>query len=431
MTRATLELTNRCVVHQSNAIIEVVTARCERLPLSRDRSVLLGLRCSSCVCGNCSSEAGEILRASGNTTLSSPCWYLLDIMPRVVNYHSSWCGQQQVELLMHLVFRVWCKDERKTFHSFQLDYLKTCKGQHRPKQPKNRENKRGQTSVRRALIKQQFIKHSILQVMICMRVPKNNRQSRPTTQLQFKSQWSLNTTHSQSAGGNHRSVIFRCDNQPTITVQWYSGATAASHHLDVSIGPFSSRRNTTGTTPKLKSVKISHKSAHIKAHTAYSLMPCSLKQLPELYRALSISNSKLITRRNHLLKSSKGTEELLVNNREYIELFNYFLLPQLVDSGLHNGINRKILRRRAQRHQSCSIRRRKSSAIYGKRVRVNSKGFEALGKKIKNIGSRISLSVDRHWANRSYACRPDLDTQISLESEDNEPVYSNRSSQRL
>ncbi|KZV40684.1 hypothetical protein F511_33417 [Dorcoceras hygrometricum] len=47
-----------------------------------------------------------ILRASGNTALSSPCWYLLAIMRRVVNYHSSWFGQQQVELLMHLVSQV-------------------------------------------------------------------------------------------------------------------------------------------------------------------------------------------------------------------------------------------------------------------------------------------------------------------------------------
>ncbi|KZV24743.1 hypothetical protein F511_34189 [Dorcoceras hygrometricum] len=54
----------------------------------------------------------QILRASGNTALSSPCWYLLATMHRVVNYHSSWFGQQQVELLMHLVFWVWCKDER-------------------------------------------------------------------------------------------------------------------------------------------------------------------------------------------------------------------------------------------------------------------------------------------------------------------------------
>ncbi|KZV52487.1 cyclin family protein [Dorcoceras hygrometricum] len=36
------------------------------------------------------------------------------------------------------------------------------------------------------------------------------------------------TMHSQSAGGNHRFVIFRCDNQPTITAQWYSGTIAQS-----------------------------------------------------------------------------------------------------------------------------------------------------------------------------------------------------------
>ncbi|KZV19722.1 proline-rich family protein [Dorcoceras hygrometricum] len=41
-------------------------------------------------------------RASGNTALSSPCWDLLALMRRVVNYHSSWVGQRQVELLMHL-----------------------------------------------------------------------------------------------------------------------------------------------------------------------------------------------------------------------------------------------------------------------------------------------------------------------------------------
>ncbi|KZV44367.1 hypothetical protein F511_40070 [Dorcoceras hygrometricum] len=61
-----------------------------------------------------------IWRASGNTALSSPCWYLLATMRRVVNYHSSWFGQQQVELLMHLVFPVWCKDERQQVHWLKL-----------------------------------------------------------------------------------------------------------------------------------------------------------------------------------------------------------------------------------------------------------------------------------------------------------------------
>ncbi|KZV29414.1 hypothetical protein F511_28937 [Dorcoceras hygrometricum] len=36
MTRATLELINRCVVHQSNAIIVAVTTRYECLPPSCD-----------------------------------------------------------------------------------------------------------------------------------------------------------------------------------------------------------------------------------------------------------------------------------------------------------------------------------------------------------------------------------------------------------
>ncbi|KZV55382.1 hypothetical protein F511_03863 [Dorcoceras hygrometricum] len=37
-------------------------------------------------------------RASGNTALSSPCWDMLSLMRRVVNYHRSWVGQRQVEL---------------------------------------------------------------------------------------------------------------------------------------------------------------------------------------------------------------------------------------------------------------------------------------------------------------------------------------------
>ncbi|KZV49954.1 hypothetical protein F511_04262 [Dorcoceras hygrometricum] len=37
-------------------------------------------------------------RASGDTALSSPCWDLLATMRRVVNYHSSWVRQRQVEL---------------------------------------------------------------------------------------------------------------------------------------------------------------------------------------------------------------------------------------------------------------------------------------------------------------------------------------------
>ncbi|KZV30977.1 hypothetical protein F511_21952 [Dorcoceras hygrometricum] len=52
------------------------------------------------------------VRASGNTALSSPCWDLLALMRRVVNYHSSWVVQRQVELFDASGIRVWCKYER-------------------------------------------------------------------------------------------------------------------------------------------------------------------------------------------------------------------------------------------------------------------------------------------------------------------------------
>ncbi|KZV46575.1 chloroplast-targeted copper chaperone [Dorcoceras hygrometricum] len=61
-------------------------------------------------CNNCFTESiryGSELddtRTSGNTTLSSPCWDLLATMRRVVNYHSSWARQQQVELFVASAF---------------------------------------------------------------------------------------------------------------------------------------------------------------------------------------------------------------------------------------------------------------------------------------------------------------------------------------
>ncbi|KZV31142.1 GYF domain-containing protein [Dorcoceras hygrometricum] len=51
-------------------------------------------------------------RASGDTALSSPCWDLLALMRRVVNYHSSWVGQRKVEMFDASGIRVWCKVER-------------------------------------------------------------------------------------------------------------------------------------------------------------------------------------------------------------------------------------------------------------------------------------------------------------------------------
>ncbi|KZV46740.1 cell division control protein 2 [Dorcoceras hygrometricum] len=54
----------------------------------------------------------ESFDASALYCIVSPCWDLLATMLRVVNYHSSWVGQRQVELFDASGIRVWCKYER-------------------------------------------------------------------------------------------------------------------------------------------------------------------------------------------------------------------------------------------------------------------------------------------------------------------------------
>ncbi|KZV50176.1 hypothetical protein F511_19268 [Dorcoceras hygrometricum] len=78
-------------------------------------------------------------RASGDTALSSPCWDFLALMHRVVNYHSSWVGQRQVELFDAYGIRVWCKDER-TQHS------QTRRRKVKPDAARSNQPQEGQTS---------------------------------------------------------------------------------------------------------------------------------------------------------------------------------------------------------------------------------------------------------------------------------------------
>ncbi|KZV23246.1 L-type lectin-domain containing receptor kinase IX.1-like [Dorcoceras hygrometricum] len=51
-----------------------------------------------CILLYCAVVSYKDARTSGSTALSSPYWDLLATMRRVVNYHSSWARQQQVEL---------------------------------------------------------------------------------------------------------------------------------------------------------------------------------------------------------------------------------------------------------------------------------------------------------------------------------------------
>ncbi|KZV48099.1 serine/threonine-protein kinase ATR [Dorcoceras hygrometricum] len=70
------------------------------------------------------------------------------------------------------------------------------------------------------------------------------------------------------------------------------------------------------------------------------------------------------------------------------KLCNYFALPQLIDSSPQTVNNRRILRRRSQRHQSCSKRRRKSTSNRRNKVWVNSVNRGFSGKQIRKYRAR-------------------------------------------
>ncbi|KZV51412.1 hypothetical protein F511_20576 [Dorcoceras hygrometricum] len=98
-----------------------VTTFCEQEPAAGSYQISRDPVCSNCCTKYravaampccCCSVSYQDVRASGNTALSSPCWDLLATMRRVVNYHSSWGGQRQVELFDASGIWVWCKDKR-------------------------------------------------------------------------------------------------------------------------------------------------------------------------------------------------------------------------------------------------------------------------------------------------------------------------------
>ncbi|KZV27294.1 hypothetical protein F511_23203 [Dorcoceras hygrometricum] len=297
--------------------------------------------------------------------------------------------------------------EGVAFQSAQLDYLKNLQRKTQTKAAQKQGNKRGHTSVRRELIKQQFIKHAIFQVMICMRVPKNIGNQGQQLSWQLKSQWILNTTHSQSAGGNHQSVIFRCDNQPIIKAQWYSGATAqpaSTSMIALDLSGVTTQQADHNAISILASIKF-----RLNMHAYYenkSTTPCcptsSRRTQPKLLvttcstihlnsskissnkRELgdtnSTSSSQHLKHDNHLLTKRKTLTKaypeaqselgkLSTGNREDARTCNYFTLLQHVDLKLKTGINRRSIGRRTQRHQPCSKRWRKSTAISRNRVR--------------------------------------------------------------
>ncbi|KZV16946.1 myosin-6-like [Dorcoceras hygrometricum] len=98
-------------------------------------------------------------------------------------------------------------------------------------------------------------------------------------------------------------------------------------------------------------------------------------------------NLSLLKRATSLVTPNTAGTSLELNSKSsrtlgssFVKTFDqhcYFVFLSSVDSGHLTGIIRKSYSRRAQRHQSCPKQRRKSTAIYRRRVRMNSnyRGF--------------------------------------------------------
>ncbi|KZV49300.1 hypothetical protein F511_23446 [Dorcoceras hygrometricum] len=103
-----------------------------------------------------------------------------------------------------------------------------------PNNTKQEKQIRGQASVRRALNKQQLIN---MQYQSHEMHEADKESGNKTSKSTGKSnQSSLFTTHSKSAGGNHRSVIFRPISHHSSVV--FQNDKSVAHHSDDSVGPF-------------------------------------------------------------------------------------------------------------------------------------------------------------------------------------------------
>ncbi|KZV47004.1 exportin 1 [Dorcoceras hygrometricum] len=211
-------------------------------------------------------------------------------------------------------------------HSIQLDYLKNLQrpitDQNSPKIGKRTRSNLSTKSTHKTAIPKtcNISSHDMHEVAKEQSVIKTNNSA--------GKQWSLNTTHNQSAGENHRSEIFWCDNRSTIT------AKCSNPYLNLAAN---TSTDLADTAPIVCSNLLPH---HL---TAKHNRNCSKLKFKAVKK-----------RKNYWSTIAK-----------IFELCNYFVLPQHVDLGLQTSINRKILKRRAQLHQSCSKWRRKSTEIDG------------------------------------------------------------------
>ncbi|KZV22640.1 zinc finger protein 93 [Dorcoceras hygrometricum] len=119
--------------------------------------------------------------------------------------------------------------------------------------------------------------------------------------------------------------------------------------------------------PGAKSVKASQYSAQILASTTYCLRPRAQIWF-YLSQQLLTTRTKLKTARNTYPEAHRHRRTLYSTVAKTHQLTTSSHSLSNVEPGFLTGINRKSYSRRAQRHQSRSKQRRKSTAIYRRRV---------------------------------------------------------------
>ncbi|KZV19841.1 hypothetical protein F511_33632 [Dorcoceras hygrometricum] len=120
-------------------------------------------------------------------------------------------------------------------HYVQPGYLKNLLRSNKTKAAQKQGKETSSNLSTKSTHKTTIHKTCNIHIMICMRLSKNIGHLGPST------------THSQSAGGNHRSVIFRSVYQHSSVV--FRHDDSAGHHPDDSIGPLR-HDNSTGRSQR-------------------------------------------------------------------------------------------------------------------------------------------------------------------------------------
>ncbi|KZV34525.1 hypothetical protein F511_21762 [Dorcoceras hygrometricum] len=153
--------------------------------------------------------------------------------------------------------------------------------------------------------------------------------------------------------------------------------------------------NTTGTSLELKSVK---EISYLSSQLHFSSLIPTIKTHIWFYLAkqLLTARTKLKTARNTYPESHMHRRTLYSTVTKTHQLQASSRSLSNIDPGFLTGINRKIYSRRAQRHQSRSKQRQKSTVIYRRSVQTNSNYRGFTGENDEEYRVQNTLSVGQH-----------------------------------